>query len=297
MGFISDFLKVLVLSLVEGITEFLPISSTGHLVLVNQFIRLEPASFANAFSVIIQLGAIFSVVVLYWHRINPWTKAKRPARKPRHYDDFNLQTKLHYNLTHGDPQTLRLWGKVLVACIPGGLVGFLLDDFIDAHLMSMAVVATTLLVYGLLIILVERWQMSRGEARFESVSEIPLKTAFLIGCFQCLALVPGTSRSAATILGAILLGCSRVAAAEFSFFLAIPVMVGATLLKVVKNLAGFSFYQWFLILIGLFLSFVVAYVVIKRFMTYIKRRSFIPFGYYRIALSVLLILYMIFARA
>lgn len=294
MGTFLDILKVAILSLVEGVTEFLPISSTGHLILVNDFIKLSPEAFANAFTVIIQLGAILSVVVLYFDRLNPWSKNKPHPQKPRRYEDFNVQTKVHYQLTQAaDAKTLRLWGKVLVACIPAAILGLLFDDMIDAKLMNMPVVTATLFIYGVLILAIERWNAGRGPAAYEEVSDLPLRTAFLIGCFQCLALVPGTSRSAATILGAMILGTSRVAAAEFSFFLAIPTMLGATFLKVIKNLGGFTLYQWILILLGLVLSFIVAYIVIKKFMDYIKRKDFAVFGYYRIGLAAILVVYML----
>ncbi len=296
MNVLFDIIKVIVLSIVEGVTEFLPVSSTGHLVLVNQFIQLEPKAFSNAFSIIIQLGAILSVVVLYWRRLNPWI-SEDPGfdRKPARYEKWNTQTKLYYRLTHVDHDTMALWMRVLVAVVPSAVIGLLFDDVIDAHLMTMPVVAATLFIYGIIMILVEKWNGRRSGARYQRPLDFSYRTALAIGVFQCLALIPGTSRSAATIIGAMVLGSSRVAAAEFSFFMAIPSMVGATLLKIVKNIGAFSAGEWMLIALGFVLSFVVAYVVIKRFMDYVQKKDFIPFGYYRIGLAALLLLYMAFA--
>lgn len=287
--------KVVVLSLVEGITEFLPVSSTGHLVLVNEFLSLEPVGFANAFNIIIQLGAILSVVVLYWKRLNPWHFSDPSlARLPKSYQAWNKQTKIYYRLTHMDPKTLDLWKRVLIAIIPAGILGFLFDDLIDHYLMTPPVVIATLILYGLLMIAVERWNKTRKTANVQDPTDFSYRMAFSIGLFQCLALVPGTSRSAATIIGAMVLGAGRTAAAEFSFFLAIPTMLGATALKILKNLGGFSLGQWLLILLGFVLSFLVAYVVIKRFMDYIQKRDFQAFGYYRIGLALILLLLRIF---
>lgn len=289
-----DILKAIVLAIVEGITEFLPVSSTGHLILFNEFVNLEPEAFANAFSIIIQLGAILSVVVIYFERLNPFTIKKMPAGKiPAKYDQFNRQTKIHFALTHGDPKTLRLWAKVIVAVLPAVVLGLLFDDYIDEHFMNSTTVAITLFVYGVAIIALETYNAKR-HPRYESADSLTFQTAFLIGCFQCLALVPGTSRSAATIIGAMLLGASRTAAADFSFFLAIPTMIGATGLKIFKNLSGFSLFQWFVILVGFVVAFVVAYVVIKKFLAYIQKHDFKIFGYYRIALAILVALYFAF---
>ncbi len=295
MDILTDILKVLVLSVVEGITEFLPVSSTGHLILVNEFVQLQPASFANVFSVIIQLGAIFSVVVLYFQRLNPMSDANIPPhRLPRNYDKMNLQSRIYHRIKNRNRETVALWGKVLVAVVPAAILGLLFDDWIDEHLFRMPVVAGTLLFWGIVLIAVEIYnEKNHRPVRFETVEDIDVKTAFAIGLFQCLALVPGTSRSAATIIGAILLGTSRIAAADFSFFLAIPVMFGATLLKVVKNLTGFSLYQWALILLGTVLSFLVALAVIRMFLSFLKKNDFKVFGVYRIILSILIILYLI----
>lgn len=283
-----DFIKVLILSIVEGVTEFLPVSSTGHLILVNQFVKLEPEGFSNAFNVIIQLGAILSVVVLYFERLNPWTKSK--IRLPRNYDKLNGRSKAYFILTHPDKATINLWLKVIVGVLPAMVLGLLFDDLIDQYLFNPMTVAAMLLIWGLIIIFVEK---RNKNIKYESLAEVPYMTILLIGFFQCLAMIPGTSRSAATIMGAMILGLSRPAAAEFSFFLAIPTMLGATALKLVKNLAGFSGYEWFLIALGMVLSFIVAYAVIKKFLTYVKNNDFIPFGIYRIILGILVLGYFL----
>lgn len=285
---IIDLIKVLILSIVEGVTEFLPVSSTGHLILVNQFVKLEPEGFSNAFNVIIQLGAILSVVVLYFERLNPWTKSK--IRLPKNYEELNRQSKAYFILSHPDKKTINLWLKVIVGVLPAMVLGLLFDDLIDQYLFNPMTVAAMLLIWGLIIIFVEK---RNKNIKYESLADVPYTTILMIGFFQCLAMVPGTSRSAATIIGAMVLGLSRPAAAEFSFFLAIPTMLGATLLKLVKNLGGFSGNQWFLILIGMVLSFIVAFVVIKKFLAYVKKHDFIPFGIYRIILAVVVFLYFI----
>lgn len=285
---IIDLIKVLILSIVEGVTEFLPVSSTGHLILVNQFVKLEPEGFSNAFNVIIQLGAILSVVVLYFERLNPWTKSK--IRLPKNYEELNRQSKAYFILSHPDKKTINLWLKVIVGVLPAMVLGLLFDDLIDQYLFNPMTVAAMLFVWGLIIIFVEK---RNKNIKYESLADVPYTTILMIGFFQCLAMVPGTSRSAATIIGAMVLGLSRPAAAEFSFFLAIPTMLGATLLKLVKNLGGFSGNQWALILIGMVLSFIVAFVVIKKFLAYVKKHDFIPFGIYRIILAVVVFLYFI----
>ncbi|WP_374220159.1 undecaprenyl-diphosphate phosphatase [Anaerococcus sp. Marseille-P3625] len=282
-----EFIKVLILSIVEGVTEFLPISSTGHLILVNQFVKLEPQEFSNAFNVIIQLGAIFSVVALYFRRLNPWDYEKNYKYFPRNYKNLNGQSKIYFRLTHPDKRTIELWKRVIVGVLPAGILGFLFDDFIDEHLFNPMVVALMLLVWGLIIIFVEKRNNKRNAFVHDNIANVPYKTVLMIGFFQALAMIPGTSRSAATIMGAMILGLSREAAAEFSFFLAIPTMLGATLLKVIKNVHGFTGSQWLLIAIGMILSFVVAYIVIKKFMEYISKHDFIPFGIYRIILSII----------
>lgn len=285
---IINLIKVLILSLVEGITEFLPVSSTGHLILVNQFVKLEPEGFSNAFNVIIQLGAILSVVVIYFEKLNPWAKSKQEL--PKKYKDLNAQCKAYYLATHPDKTTINLWLKVIVGVLPAMVLGLLFDDLIDAYLFNPITVAAMLLLWGIIIIFIEK---KNKTIKYDSLKDVPYTTIIMIGLFQCLAMVPGTSRSAATIIGAMILGLSRPAAAEFSFFLAIPTMLGATLLKLIKNLGDFTGTEWTLILLGMILSFIVAFIVIKQFLTYVKKHDFIPFGIYRIGLAVIVFVYFL----
>lgn len=285
---IINLIKVLILSLVEGITEFLPVSSTGHLILVNQFVKLEPEGFSNAFNVIIQLGAILSVVVIYFEKLNPWAKSKQEL--PKKYKDLNAQSKAYYLATHPDKTTINLWLKVIVGVLPAMVLGLLFDDLIDAYLFNPITVAAMLLLWGIIIIFIEK---KNKTIKYDSLKDVPYTTIIMIGLFQCLAMVPGTSRSAATIIGAMILGLSRPAAAEFSFFLAIPTMLGATLLKLIKNLGDFTGTEWTLILLGMILSFIVAFIVIKQFLAYVKKHDFIPFGIYRIILAVIVFGYFL----
>lgn len=285
---IINLIKVLILSLVEGITEFLPVSSTGHLILVNQFVKLEPEGFSNAFNVIIQLGAILSVVVIYFEKLNPWAKSKKEL--PKKYKDLNAQSKAYYLATHPDKTTINLWLKVIVGVLPAMVLGLLFDDLIDAYLFNPITVAAMLLLWGIIIIFIEK---KNKTIKYDSLKDVPYTTIIMIGLFQCLAMVPGTSRSAATIIGAMILGLSRPAAAEFSFFLAIPTMLGATLLKLIKNLGDFTGTEWTLILLGMILSFIVAFIVIKQFLAYVKKHDFIPFGIYRIGLAVIVFVYFL----
>ena len=273
MSFIET-LKVLVLGIVEGFTEWLPISSTGHLILVDKIVQFkQPEEFVNMFKVIIQLGAILAVMVIYFHRLNPFSRRKKPAQKRA---------------------TIRLWMKIVVACIPAAVFGLFLDDWIDAVLMDNAyVVSAMLILYGVLFIVVENRNIGR-EARVQKVGQISFQLALYIGLFQVLAMIPGTSRSGATILGAMVLGCSRSAAAEFSFFLGIPVMFGASGLKIVKYfLDGNTFTgpQVFYLLFGMLVAFVVSFYSIKFLMGYIKNNDFKFFGYYRIVLGIIVLAY------
>lgn len=293
---ILDLIKVFILSVVEGVTEFLPVSSTGHLILVNEFVKLEPEKFANAFNVIIQLGAILSVVVLYFRKLNPWDFEKTQKYFPKNYENLNGQSKIYYRLTHPHKETMDLWKRVIIGVIPAGVLGLLLDDIIDAYLFNPMVVALMLFLWGIGIILLEKKNKNENKKRIDNLSLISYKTAFFIGCFQVLAMIPGTSRSAATIIGAMILGLSRSASAEFSFFLAIPTMLGATLLKVIKNVSGFSGYEWILIIIGMILSFIVAYIVIKKFISYVQKNDFIIFGKYRIGLAIIVFLYFLIIK-
>ena len=273
MSFI-EILKVLVLGIVEGFTEWLPISSTGHLILVDKIVQFkQPEEFVNMFKVVIQLGAILAVLVIYFHRLNPFSKRKKPSQQRA---------------------TLRLWMKIVVACLPAAVFGLLLDDWIDAVLMDNAyVVSAMLILYGVLFIAVENRNAGQAPA-VQKVGQISFQLALYIGLFQVLAMIPGTSRSGATILGAMVLGCSRGAAAEFSFFLGIPVMFGASALKIVKYfLEGNSFTgpQVFYLIFGMAVAFVVSVYSIKFLMGYIKNNDFKFFGYYRIVLGIIVLAY------
>lgn len=261
-------LKAILIAVVEGITEFLPISSTGHMILVDDFLKLsENKTFTTAFEVIIQLGAIVSVIVYFWKDL--WPFSGTPERQKA---------------------TWTLWMKVIVAVLPAVVLGLMFDDTIEAHLFNSKVVAITLLVYGIALIVLERFNAKKKMFKIDSVSAIPIGLAIAIGCFQCLAMIPGTSRSAATIIGAMLLGLSRGAAAEFSFFLAIPTMAGATLLTILKNGMAFSSFEWLVIGIGFLIAFIVAYAVIKFFMDFIRKHDFSVFGYYRIILGIIVLI-------
>ena len=263
-------LKVIILGIVEGITEWLPISSTGHLILVEEFIKLTSSeAFIAMFNVVIQLGAIMAVVVIYFHKLNPFSKTKTEKQKML---------------------TIQLWVKVLIASVPAAIIGLLFDDYIDKHFMNYVVVAFTLIIYGVLFIIVEK-RHAGMEPKVKRLSDLSIKMVAIIGVFQVLALIPGTSRSGATIIGGLILGASRGVAAEFTFFLAIPVMFGASLLKIVKFGFVFTMSEFFLLLLGCAVSFSVSYFAIKFLMGYIKKHDFTVFGYYRIVLGVLVLLY------
>lgn len=284
-------IKAIILGIIEGITEFLPISSTGHLIIANNFLSFGDKGFENAFNVIIQLGAILSVVFLYWNKLNPFSYRKVSKKLGRPVKNLPFKERAALAFKNPDKRIIRLWVKIIVGVIPAAILGFLFDDFIDAHLFSTKVVAVTLILYGIVIILIET--KYNRETKFNSIEEAGLLTCLLVGVFQCLAMIPGTSRSAATIIGAVLLGFSRSAAAEFSFFLAIPTMLGATLLKLFKIGTALTFGQFIIIFIGGLVSFIVALIVIKSFMNYIKKHNFVYFGYYRIFLGAVLVILMI----
>ncbi|MDD2980192.1 MAG: undecaprenyl-diphosphate phosphatase [Hespellia sp.] len=263
-------LKVIILGIVEGITEWLPISSTGHLILVEEFIKLDLSeAFVSMFNVVIQLGAILAVVVLYFHKLNPFSPKKNDKQK-----------KL----------TLQLWVKVLIASVPAAIIGLAFDDFIDAHFMNYIVVAIMLIIYGILFIVIEN-RHEGVEPVIKSLSQLQIRDVLIIGCFQVLALIPGTSRSGATIVGALLIGTARGVAAEFTFFLAIPVMFGASFLKIIKFGLAFTAPEFFLLLLGCIVSFAVSVFAIKFLMGYIKKHDFKFFGYYRIVLGILVLVY------
>ena len=265
---ILDIVKVVLLSLVEGLTEFIPVSSTGHMIIVEQFLKLsENKQFVNAFEIIIQLGAILSVVVYYWTKIWPFSSKLLPQKRK---------------------EIILMWIKIIIAVLPAVVLGLLFDDVIDEHLFNPMTVSVMLVVYGILLIWLESGK--KRKEKFKTIAELPVITALEIGIFQCLAMIPGTSRSAATIIGGVLLGLNRVLATEFSFFLAIPTMLGATLLKIIKIGSGLGSYEWFLIALGFVLSFIFAYGVIKVFMNYIKKHDFKIFGYYRIIVGIIILI-------
>lgn len=282
---VLEILKVLVFGIVEGFTEWLPISSTGHMILLDELIHLNVTKeFKDVFMVVIQLGAILAVVVLYFHKLNPFIRVRGEKMKGKIIPLWgNVALKTH---------TVILWTKVVVACIPAAVFGLLIDDWMEAHLMNAYVVSATLIIYGILFIVVENINYGKRPA-VERVGQISYLLALYIGLFQVLSLVPGTSRSGATILGAMILGCSRGAAAEFSFFLGIPVMFGASLLKIVKFGFHFTGMEVFILIFGMVVAFLVSVYSIKFLMSYIRRNDFKLFGYYRIALGVIVLLYFL----
>lgn len=274
-----ELLKAVLFGIVEGVTEWLPISSTGHLILLNEFISLNVSDeFRSMFDVVIQLGAILAVIVLFFHKLNPFSPRKTEGEKK---------------------QTWQLWFKVIAAIIPSGIVGVLFDDWMEAHFHNATVVSIALIVYGVAFILVERRNARLvGGKTVEDVYAIDYKTALLIGCFQCLSLIPGTSRSGSTILGAILIGVGRSAGAEFSFFMAIPTMLGASAIKGLKFvLSGVSATgtEIGVLIVGCVVSFVVSLLVIRGLMEYVRRHSFSAFGVYRIILGVVVLVYFALA--
>ena len=271
MNFI-DVLKTIIHGIVEGITEWLPISSTGHLILLDEFLPLNVSSdFLNVFNVVIQLGAIIAVVIFFFNKLNPFAKTKSQEEKT---------------------ETWVLWFKVLVGSIPVAIIGLLFDDFIESKLSSSLVVAITLVIYGVLFILIEK--RKNPYITVNETKQLTYKLALIIGTMQILALIPGTSRSGITILGAMLIGCSRTVSAEFSFFLSIPAMFGASFLKLIKFGFNYQTSEIITLLIGLISSFLVSLFVIKFLMDFIKKHDFKPFGYYRIVLGIIiLILYVV----
>lgn len=274
-----ELLKAVLFGIVEGVTEWLPISSTGHLILLNEFITLNVSDeFRSMFDVVIQLGAILAVIVLFFHKLNPFSPRKTEGEKK---------------------QTWQLWFKVIAAIIPSGIVGVLFDDWMEAHFHNATVVSIALIVYGVAFILVERRNDRRvGGKTVEDVYAIDYKTALLIGCFQCLSLIPGTSRSGSTILGAILIGVGRSAGAEFSFFMAIPTMLGASAIKGLKFLlsgVAATGTEIGVLIVGCVVSFLVSLLVIRGLMEYVRRHSFSAFGVYRIILGVVVLVYFVLA--
>lgn len=281
MYFIIEILKVIFLGIVEGITEWLPISSTGHMLLVDEFIKMNVSSdFKEMFFVVIQLGAILAVVVMFWNKM--W-----PFKRKDTEDGINKKGSILKK------DIWSLWFKVVVACIPGAVVTIAFDDFIEAHLHTPTVIAITLIFYGIAFIIVERWNKTRTP-KINTLSDITYKTAFIIGLFQVLSIIPGTSRSGSTIIGSLLIGVSRVAAAEFTFFLAVPVMFGLSFIKLLKFGLLFTVSELSILLVGMAVAFFVSLLVIKFLMGYIKKHDFQIFGWYRIILGAVVLVYFLF---
>ena len=279
MNLWMESLKALLFGIVEGITEWLPISSTGHMILLDEFVQLQMSdAFKSMFEVVIQLGAILAVVVLYFPKLWPFRRARRGEGLAGWFK----------------MDTIRLWIRVIVAILPSAIVGIPFDDWMDVHLHTAPVVAAMLVLYGVAFIVIERRQnQTHRRTRIQSVELIDMRMALLIGLFQVLSLVPGTSRSGATSLGGMLMGCSRAAAAEFSFYLAIPTMAGASLIKVLKFGLGFTMEELIVLGVGCVSAFVVSVIAIKTFIGYIKKHSFTAFGWYRIALGALVAVYFL----
>ncbi len=275
-------IQTVIMGIVQGIRQCLPISSTGHMILFDEFMKMDVSEkFMETFLVVIQFGSILAVVLLYFSKLNPFVSKKNRSN----YELLgNLPVK---------KDTVNLYLKVLVGVIPAGVVGLLLDDWIDEHFYNAYTVAVTLIIFGIWFLVIEN---KKKPAKVNSLDDLTYKTAFLIGVFQIMALIPGTSRSGSTIIGATILGCSRVVSAEFSFFLAIPVMFGASCLKLLKAGLAFSMNEWIILLLGMAVAFIVSVFAIKFLMGYIRKRDFKGFGYYRIALGILLILYFLFIK-
>ena len=275
--YILDVLKSILFGIIEGITEWLPISSTGHMILFEKICKFKQVSpnFFEMYLVVIQLGAIIAVVVMFWNKLWPFKKKQLDNGKSK------IAVK---------PRIIELWFKVIVGSIPAGIIGLLLDDILDKYLYNYITVAITLIVYGVLFIIVERFN-SRRKPKVTKLTELSFKDSFLIGCFQALSLIPGTSRSGSTILGAILLGCSRELAAEFSFFLAIPVMFGVTFLKLVTYDGAIASGEIAVLAVAMLVAYVVSMIAIKMLVNFVKKHDFKVFGWYRIVLGLIVIGY------
>ena len=292
---VLEFIKVVILGIVEGITEWLPISSTGHMILVDEFIKMDMTpEFKEFFLVVIQLGAILAVVVLYWGKLWPFYIRQIPKKKKAQLARKNPVSRIVLTFVEKfcDKDKWILWFKILVACIPTIVIALPFNDIIEEKFYNYVVVAITLIVYGVLFIVIENYNKRRRPA-CTSLEDLTFKTALIIGCFQVLSVIPGTSRSGSTIIGGILAGTSRTVAAEFTFFLAIPVMFGASLLKLVKFGFAFSSTELIILIVGVLVSFVVSILAIKFLMGYIKKHDFKAFGWYRIILGILVLGYFI----
>lgn len=270
----TEILKVIFLGIVEGVTEWLPISSTGHMLLVDEFLTLNVSdAFKDMFFVVIQLGAILAVVILFWQKMFPF--------------QFKDKTKPAVKM-----DTLSIWLKVVVACIPGAVVTLLFDDYIEARLHTPLVIALMLILYGIAFILIEKWNRNR-QPKVARLEDMTYRTALMVGLFQVLSIIPGTSRSGATIIGALLIGVSRVAAAEFTFFLAVPVMIGLSFIKILKFGFAFTSSELIVLLLGSAVAFMVSLLVVRFLMNYIRKHDFTAFGWYRIALGLVVILALV----
>ncbi|KXL53866.1 undecaprenyl-diphosphatase [Anaerotignum neopropionicum] len=265
----NDIIKAVILGIVEGLTEFLPVSSTGHLIIVNEFVDFT-GSFAKMFDIVIQLGAILSVIVYFWHKLFPFGRSKTKLEKA---------------------ETWNIWKKTIVGVFPALIFGAMLGKQIEEYLFNPITVALALLIGGIILIILEH---RKTQPQITAIASLSYKTAFFIGIIQCLAMIPGTSRSAATIIGAMLLGVSRVVAAEFSFYLAIPTLFAASAYSLIKTGFNLNTIQIQLLVVGFIVSFLVAWVVIAGFMKFISKRDFKPFGYYRVVLGILILLYFNF---
>lgn len=271
---ILELVKIIILSIVQGITEWLPISSTGHLIIVEDLLPLASSTaFKELFMVLVQFGSILAVIVLYFNKLNPFASSKSSFEKKATWD---------------------LWIKVVIATLPAVVFGFILDDYMDEYFNIIPVIAATLIIYGIGFIWVENNNQGKHSKQIQSFADLSYMTAFKIGLFQALAIIPGTSRSGATIMGGLLLGASRFIAAEFSFFMSVPVMLGASLLKLIKLGGALTITEMIYMAIGMGLSFIVSLLAIKFLISYIKRHDFKVFGYYRIVLGIILVLYSIF---
>ncbi|MDD3338027.1 MAG: undecaprenyl-diphosphate phosphatase [Lachnospiraceae bacterium] len=281
-----EIIKVIILGIIEGITEWLPISSTGHMILADEFIKLDVTpEFMEMFLVVIQLGAIFAVVLLFWHKLWPFCNRKSVDKESMSKGNYLMERFIQKD-------KWILWFKILVSCVPAIIIGLPLDDWLEEHFYNYIVVALMLIIYGVLFIVIENYN-KRRKPTIRTLKDITWSTALFIGIFQVLALIPGTSRSGATIIGGILVGCSRKIASEYTFFLAIPVMFGASLLKLVKF--GFAFTGWevLLLVVGMLVAFVVSVFAIKFLMGYIKKHDFKVFGWYRIVLGIIVLIYFL----
>jgi undecaprenyl-diphosphatase len=265
---VNDLIKAAILGIVEGLTEFVPVSSTGHLIIVNQFVDFR-GSFAKMFDIVIQLGAILSVVVYFWKKLFPFSRNKTTAERAETWD---------------------IWGKTIVGVLPALFIGALLGKRIEDKLFNPVTVALALLIGGIILIIIERRKM---QGRFDSIAQLSYQKVFFIGLIQCLAMIPGTSRSAATIIGAMLLGASRVVAAEFSFFLAVPTMLAASAYSILKTGLSLNIVQMQVLIVGFIVSFLVAWLVIAGLMKFITKKDFQPFGYYRIILGLFILIYFL----